>query len=164
MNEMKKTVATIGLILLCCLCQTLVGCGKEKKNLKEFETLIDELDTIESIVEAQGDYKYVLTDTEDIGIICELIKEGNIEPVYFSKNDIGPFPTGGPELSFNGSNGTSLSCFVKDYYHFKYDLVCDLYTNTGSSIYCYNLNDDTFRNILGIVYKGEYRHLTDPIK
>ena len=162
---MKKVYLIAGLLSTCLVCFLLCGCAKKKENLKEFVTLIDELETIEYITEAQGDYMFALTDAEDIGIICELIKEGNIEPVYFSKNDIGPFPTGGPELSFNGSNGASLLCFVKDYNHFKYDLVCEFYTKkTGSQIYCFNLNDDTFQKVRGIVHKGEYVHITTKIK
>ncbi len=162
---MKKVYLIAGLLSTCLVCFLLCGCAKKKENLKEFATLIDELETIEYITDAQGDYMFALTDAEDISEIKNLISNGDIEPVSLKSDETFLFPTGGGSTIFHGSNGASLLCFVKDYNHFKYDLVCEFYTKkTGSQIYCFNLNDDTFQKVRGIVLKGEYVHITTKIK
>ena len=162
---MKKVYLIAGLLSTCLVCFLLCGCAKKKENLKGFATLIDELETIEYVTDAQGDYMFALTDAEDISEIKNLISNGDIEPVSLKSDETFEFPTGGGSIDFHGSNGASLTCFVKDYNHFKYDLVCGFYTKkTGSQIYCFNLNDDTFQKVRGIVYKGEYVHTTTKIK
>ena len=161
---MKKVFLVAGLLSACLISFLFSGCGKQSGDQKEFTALLDELETIKYVTEGQGDFMYALSDDQDISDIKNLLSNADIEPVSFKNDEISEFPTGGGSIDFWGSNDAVLDCYVKDYNHFKYDLVCVFNAKTGSQIYCFKLNDDTFQKVRGIVWKGEYVHITTELK
>ena len=161
---MKKVFLVAGLLSACLLSFLFSGCGKQSGDQKEFTALLDELETIKYVTEGQGDFMYALSDDQDIAEIKDLLSNADIEPVSFNSDEVGEIPTGGGSIDFQGSNGSRLACFVKNKSISKFDLVCFLYTKTGSQIYCFKLNDDTFQKVRGIVWKGEYVHITTELK